>query len=1167
MNSKRMLLLAAALLTLTVTLSFAAGPLLIFDEATQTPYAWGPGVVPIYTDLGNNGLLTGAESDANTANGYAQWSAVPTSSFSAAIAGDFSTVGLPDITGANAGLVVGTFNGGGIHVMYDDDGTITFNFFGAPPGVLGISSPDFAVGGTNEISESWAMLNGTAADPGDIGGTSFAGVFTHEFGHSINLAHVQVVGSVGFFGDNIGPGGCPTPYAGLPTLADFETMYPYLDPSPGSTGVYQATVEHPDDISSISNIYPTGGWPATNGTISGVVYEPNGITEITGINVIARNVADPFGDAVSALSGDYTQGVLGPDGRFTLNGLTPGADYVVYIDEIVSGGFSTPPDNIPGDGNEEYWNTSESGDPGVDDPCDYTTIMAVAGSPATADIIVNGDPNNLGLGDDDTVEIPLPFSFPFCGANYSTVWVCSNGFVTFGVAETYWVESVADLLAGPPRIAPLWDDLNPTQGGSVTAMPSGGDFVISWNNVPEYFNVGSNSFSLTLHADGTYDMDYGDISATDGLAGRSPGNGAADYGPTDLSAEPQPIGVGLDTVYELFLGGNDLANTLLAFGTCVVPDIQEISVSPTSLTAYLQPGAMEDQVLTISNLGDLDLDWNLASDQLFGMAAPSATQTPTSTIQRKPLAARRDRTPMLGSPARLAKVQQDNQASPPAHEKISPYAVPLPHNYALSVFSEDFNSGFPAGWSAIDNEGNGVIWQVPAQGGGNDTGGTGDAAGASSDFVGPADYDTELRTPPISGFGPNVVLSYTCNYQNFAAFDYLDVDVSVDGGTNWTNVLSWNEDHGTFGGPPGEQVALNLDAFVQGYASFMVRWHWYDPTTTSDWDWWVHLDDVMVVSDEPLTPCSFLSFDPTSGTIAGDSSEDVTVTFDATGFTPGTYDCELIIFSNDPNNDRLVVPVQMVVDDTPPVITVGDAIEMWPPNHKYDTFSASDCVVSIEDNVDGTIDPDAASFASGSSDEPEDVGGNGDGHTLNDIAFSNVCKSVHLRAERQGGGNGRVYNITVEVSDQAGNVGQAVCVFEVPHDQSGPSAIDDGPAYTLDCVGDEVFAQGGKAGAPPVVGGFELVTEYGLRQNVPNPFNPTTTISFALPQAGNVTLNVYNSAGQLVRTLYSGAKGSGIHQVTWDGRADNGAKVASGVYFYRLVAGSYVETKRMVLLK
>ena len=446
--------LVAVLLIATSTAVFAGGPLIIFDEPTRTPYAYPPGVVPVYTDLGSNGVLSGAVSDAKTAAGFAEWTAVPSAYFAAAVAGDFSTVGLPDIVGANAGSVVGTFNGGGIHVMYDHDGSITSGFFGAPPGVLGIASPDFANAGTNELTESWAMINGSAADPGDVLGDAYAGVFTHEFGHSINLAHTQTVGSVGFFGDGIGPDACGTPYGGPLTLDDFETMYPFLDITPGSTGAFQATVDHADDVAALSTIYPDAGFPATHGTITGIVYAPDGVTELTGINVIARPLSDPFKGAVSALSGDFTQGALGPDGLFTLNGLTPGEDYVVYIDEIVAGGFSTSPNSIPGDGNEEYWNATEDVDPGIDDPCDWTTITAVAGAPFTADIIVNGDPNNLDLGDDDYIELALPWAFPFCGVSYNSVFVGSNGFVTFGAPSTDFSETVAEFISTVRRESP-----------------------------------------------------------------------------------------------------------------------------------------------------------------------------------------------------------------------------------------------------------------------------------------------------------------------------------------------------------------------------------------------------------------------------------------------------------------------------------------------------------------------------------------------------------------------------------------------------------------------------------------------------------------------------------------------------------------------------------------
>ena len=153
------------------------------------------------------------------------------------------------------------------------------------------------------------------------------------------------------------------------------------------------------------------------------------------------------------------------------------------------------------------------------------------------------------------------------------------------------------------------------------------------------------------------------------------------------------------------------------------------------------------------------------------------------------------------------------------------------------------------------------------------------------------------------------------NYQNFAFLDFFDVDVSTDGGSNWTNVLSWNEDHppGGLFSAPGEQVALNLDPVVAGASDFIVRFHYYDPNS-GDYDWYVQIDDVMIVSDEVLIPCGFIAgISPDAGTTPGGASTDVDVTFDATGYVPGTYECELIINSNADNEPRLVVPLELIV--------------------------------------------------------------------------------------------------------------------------------------------------------------------------------------------------------------------------------------------------------------
>ena len=94
-----------------------------------------------------------------------------------------------------------------------------------------------------------------------------------------------------------------------------------------------------------------------------------------------------------------------------------------------------------------------------------------------------------------------------------------------------------------------------------------------------------------------------------------------------------------------------------------------------------------------------------------------------------------------------------------------------------------------------------------------------------------------------------------------------------------------------------------------------------------------------------------------------------------------------------------------------------------------------------------------------------------------------------------------------------------------------------------------------------------LPTSYALEQNIPNPFNPSTTIKYQLPEAGEVNLIIYNLLGQQVRTLVKETLEAGFQSVVWDGKDDVGRQVASGIYIYRLQAGSFSQAQRMMLLK
>lgn len=92
-------------------------------------------------------------------------------------------------------------------------------------------------------------------------------------------------------------------------------------------------------------------------------------------------------------------------------------------------------------------------------------------------------------------------------------------------------------------------------------------------------------------------------------------------------------------------------------------------------------------------------------------------------------------------------------------------------------------------------------------------------------------------------------------------------------------------------------------------------------------------------------------------------------------------------------------------------------------------------------------------------------------------------------------------------------------------------------------------------------------TEYSLSQNHPNPFNPETTIKYALKEDSRVELTIYNILGEKVRTLVDEQQPAGYKSVLWDGRNEHGVAVPSGIYIYRIRAGDFIKAHRMVLLK
>jgi uncharacterized repeat protein (TIGR01451 family) len=230
---------------------------------------------------------------------------------------------------------------------------------------------------------------------------------------------------------------------------------------------------------------------------------------------------------------------------------------------------------------------------------------------------------------------------------------------------------------------------------------------------------------------------------------------------------------------------------------------------------------------------------------------------------------------------------------------------------------------------------------------------------------------------------------------------------------------------------------------------------------------------VQVITVTDSTAPSFTSVPPavTAYTGAGATSCDTVVSNATLGTAVAQDNCAGVTVSRSPSGNTFPVGVTTVtwtatdwagnttsatqtvtvIDNTAPVITTnGSTPSMWPPDHTMHTFQVTDFVTSVFDNC-GSVSVGDVVIAQVTSDELDDATGGGDGNTVNDIQLAANCKSVQLRSERAGSGDGRVYTITFRLTDTHGNVTTATARVLVNHDTgAGPeTVIDSGSHYTV----------------------------------------------------------------------------------------------------------------------
>ncbi len=185
-----------------------------------------------------------------------------------------------------------------------------------------------------------------------------------------------------------------------------------------------------------------------------------------------------------------------------------------------------------------------------------------------------------------------------------------------------------------------------------------------------------------------------------------------------------------------------------------------------------------------------------------------------------------------------------------------------------------------------------------------------------------------------------------------------------------------------------------------------------------------------------------------------------------------------------------------------------------------------------------------------------------------------------------GDSNGALHSVRLDGTESPnfpiqleGNVKISAALADLDGDRDLDIVVpDNGSYYVLDikrsidsiewaCFTGSYSRSGNIAQTTPNLDPVTPALDTALYSAYPNPFNPSTTLGFNLKEGGDVSLDIYNQKGQKVQTLVQGSLNAGEHEVVWNGTDDNGRKVSSGLYFYRLRSGKYSSTRKMIMMK
>ncbi len=665
----------------------------------------------------------------------------------------------------------------------------------------------------------------------------------------------------------------------------------------------------------------------------------------------------------------------------------------------------------------------------------------------------------------------------------------------------------------------------------------------------------------------------------------------------------------------------------------------EIAFAPQVMNEDLVAGETSTRILQIANSGGSPLTVSLALQLPLaqGMAGTAATKADPGPRDRQ-LAEHTDNDPSRYLESYRIHAATGGQEIHEARATDQPGKATqdLPRLDATVIFEDDMESG-PNGWSHTSTHPNGVdLWRQTTV---RASSGTTSWNVAQHAFEG----GDALMTPPIDLAG---FFQAALTFDHYYDFDDCGtptfdpdggiVEVSTDGGANWQQIFP-------VGGYPYilDDICGNPLAFYQAYShsssgafvqalfdlspfagkTLHIRFHagWDCGNCGFNEGWYI--DDVSVTS---LTP-RWISVSPREATIAPQGVLDVQVDFNATALAVGSYDAQLVVASNDPDEPSLVIPVNLQVWDVagdlvanPETVNLGRNGQWITSYVEFPSgLDVANVIVStVRFNRDAPADVQNYSIGDQDEDGVPDLTLKFGMQAVRQTLTEGDEVPVIVTGEMLGGMRFLTEDIVrvIRHGVTAPNGGERLAFGEifaiewsVPHDWEVHHAdltysLDGGIAWHAIATGVAgtsfawsvpqvtsqralvrvtLFDDAGMIAFDSCDGVFEIqnipsaaerdaqVESRVALQNGPNPFKAGTftTITFQLPRPAQVSLKVYDVAGNLVRTLREEWTAAGRHFLGWDGLDNDRRQVAAGIYFCRLRVEDTGLTRRMLVLR